>query len=212
MEEQINKWKAEFGKVYRIRMLHQDYIFRPLRMSEYHQISQQEDPVEKELIILSRGVLHPKIDLDTIPSGVAERLVLYISHVTNITEETILQKVQEKRDALGMTDDYLKWKCHLIKALNYKPEEVDAMNLDQFIEALVMAEEVLGAPLISAGSDEAELPQPDPDTSPPEENQMLPLNKGEIPGPVLETQADGTVDELRRVYAQEKKRRVVKNG
>ena len=211
MEEQIEKWKAEFGKVYRITMLRQDYIFRPLHMSEYHLVSQSEDPVEKEMIILSRGVLYPKIDLATIPSGVAERLVLYISSITNITEETILQKVQEKRDKLGISDDYLKWKCHIIKALNYKPEEVDAMNLDKFIEALVMTEEVLQAPLISVGSDEAELPPAGPDTDAPEETEILPLKKGEIPKPVLETQAAGTVDELRRVYAEEKKRRVV-NG
>lgn len=204
MEEQIKKWKAEFGKVYRITLLKQDYIFRPLRMNEFHLISQTDDPIEKEMIILHQGILYPKIDLSQIPSGVAERLVLYISQITNITEESILRKVQEKRDKLGMTDDYLKWKCHLIKTLNYKPEEVDAMNFDQFIEALVMAEEVLGAPLVTIGSDEAELPEAGPDVGPPEEQ--------EVDQVVHNAQAEQTVDDLRRVYVREKKRRVVNNG
>ncbi len=203
MEEQIAKWKAEFGKIYRVRLMNQDYIFRPLLMSEYHTVAQQDDPVEKENIILSRGVLYPPIDLSTIPSGVAERLVIYISQATNITEDTIIQKVQEKRDLLGMTDDYLKWKCHLIRTLNYKPEEVDAMSLDKFINALVMAEEVLGAPLISIGTDEDELPQVRSNTEQAEEQEVEHIEHS--------VQADQSVQELKQIYAREKKKRVV-NG
>lgn len=212
MEKQIKRWKAQYGKIYRINLLKQDYIYRSLLMGEYHHVSQQDDPVEKEKIILSCGVLHPNINLATIPSGIAERLVICISQITDITEKTIIDKVQEKRDELGLTDDYLKWKCQMIKALNYKPEEVDAMTFDQFVTALVMAEEVLGAPLVVIGQEEDELPQAPPDTAPPEEaDQVVPLEKGEVPKAVLETQADQTVDDLRRIYKREKNKRVV-NG
>ncbi len=213
MDRQIKRWKAQYGKIYRINVLKQDYIFRSLLMGEYHRVSQQDDPVEKERIILTCGVLYPNINLTTIPSGVAERLVICISQVTNITEKTITDKVQEKRDELGMTDDYLKWKCQMIKALNYKPEEIDNMTFDRFVEALVMAEEVLGAPLVAIGPEEEAMPQENPvDQKPQEEEQVVPLTKGgEIPRAVLETQADQTVKDLKLIYAREKKKRVV-NG
>ncbi len=211
MEEQIKKWKKQYGKIYSVELLGNTYIFRSLLMGEYHNVSKEDDVILKEQIILNHGVLHPlSISISNIPSGVAEKLVLYISQATGISEKSILDKVQEKRDQLGITDDYLKWKTKIIQSLNYTPDQVDSMSFDKFIESLVMAEEVLQTPLVAVGSDEAELPQSELPTGPPEEGDaVLPLNKGESPRPVLENQAAETVDQLRRVYSQEKKRRVI---
>lgn len=150
----ISSWKSKW-KVYKVDFFGEHYFFRAMNVGEFRKISLIEDMHEKERIILTKGVLWPKVSgLDNLLSGIAERLVLLISNATNITEETIIQKVGEARDRLGITDNILALQIEIVKNLNYTPDKVDEMSFDEFIDSVVLAEAVVGRPLIAGGLEE----------------------------------------------------------
>lgn len=137
-----------------------------------------DEPSEKEQFILHRAVLSHEIFLDAVPSGLAENLLLLIAKTTDISEESILQKVQASRDKLGMADDFFRWKVHIIKSLNYTPEQVDKMTIDKFLECVVLAEEVLGAPLVAVGKDDGvDVHRETPSMDQPEEIENADMNQ-----------------------------------
>lgn len=192
----IEDLKKQYGRVFKYSKDGVDYIYRPLCMGEYHHLSRIEDVAEMELKTLQYGIVSHKIKtMNDIPSGVAESLVLLISKVTNISLEVILAKVQQYRDEMGMADDYIRWKSQLIKCLNYTPEQIDSMSVDEFAKNLVMAEEVVGMPFVTMG-----------ESAPQEGSVEKSAGNEASPGP-LGPQADKTVDPLRKTYLQGKNRR-----
>lgn len=151
MEELKKKW----GKIYKAVVFGETYLYRALRIGEFREVSLIDEPEDKELAILRLGVLSPKIaSLDDLLSGVAEILIGLVSRVTDISEDTLSQKVSEARDNLGITDNVLSLEVEIIRNLNYTPDRVKGMTLDEFAEALAMAEAVAGKPLLSTGKEE----------------------------------------------------------
>jgi hypothetical protein len=170
----VQKWKKAYRHVYRTTISGEQWYYRALRMHEIRTVSMCTDQEDKELSILQYGVIHPVIkDLNSIIAGAAETLVLLISKVTDATEGSILRKVNEERDRLGMSDDYLKWKVEIIKSLNYTPEQVDGMTIDEFVRALVLSEEVQGRPLVASGDDDGTTAAQDETMAPLEENENM---------------------------------------
>lgn len=194
----IQKWKRMYGHVYKIIISGDTWYYRALRMCEIRAVSTCIDQEEKELSILKSGVLHPTVsNLNNITAGAAEALVLLISRVTDATEESILRKVSEQRDKLGMSDDYLKWKVEIIRSLNYTPEQVDEMTIDEFVGALVLAEEVQGRPLVASGEDDGTSVSQDDSMGPAEENENM------APGDA----ADASARTLRSSYLAGRRKR-----
>jgi len=151
----IEELKKKWGKVYRVVLFGDTYLFRALRIGEFRDVSLIDEPEVKELAILSRGLLSPKVTvLDDLLSGIAEFLIGVISKVTDISEDTLAQKMSEARDRLGITDNILSLEIEIIKHLNYTPDRVNDMSLVEFTEALAMAEAVAGRPLLSTGKEE----------------------------------------------------------
>jgi len=195
----IGKWKKQFKRVFKATLSGTTWYYRRLTVGEIRKISLCEDQEQKELLILQSGFLQPIIEtLNDIPAGSADSLVSLISRVTEATEENILKKISEERDRLGMSDDYLKWKVEIIKTLNYTPRDIDAMSIDEFVEALVMAEEVQGRPLVASGKDNDGPPPPQTtDMGAPEENENMSVGDA----------ASTAAVELRNKYLEGKKRR-----
>lgn len=195
----INKWKKKYKRVFKTELSGIPWYYRRLSVGEIRTISLCEDQEQKELLILQIGVIYPTIkSLNDVPAGASDNLVSLISKVTGATEENILDLVSKERDRLGMSDDYLKWKIEIIKTLNYTPKDVDNMTMDEFVEALVMAEEVQGRPLVSSGKDDGTSVQPDTNnlSSPDEIDNADP---GDI--------ANSAAAKLRTEYITNKKRR-----
>lgn len=199
--------KRLYPKLYKFRSCDQDWYFRPLNIGEYRQVSVQDEPDLKESTILSFGLVWPILSFADIPSGTAEHLVMFITQVTDINEGSVLQKVQEKRDSLGMTDDILRWKIQIVKHLNYTPDQVDAMSLDKFVESLILVEEMIGMPLVAQGEETPSAPPKDTTAQPDTLENEVPA--GTNMGSELNTMADATVDTLRSVYLDAKHRRKV---
>lgn len=207
MDIKIKEWKRKYGRVYRLFYNDEPYYFRAMNMGEFRRISLMEDMQEKELVILVNGVLYPRVtDLDDLPSGLAERLVLLISNVTNITEENIVHKVSQARDALGITDNILALQIEIIKNLNYTPDVVDNMSLDEFVRAVVLAEAVVGRPLIAGGMDDK--PQQEEtgeDTSRPgDPDQFVEVSNMKTIDE-MEGVANENANRLRKIYDRKKR-------
>lgn len=201
----INKWKKEHKRVFKVEISGNVFYYRRLTVGEIRTVSLCEDQEQKELRILKSGVLHPQINtLLDIPAGAADNLVSLISKVTEATEESILKKVSDERDRMGMTDDYLKWKVEIIKTLNYTPREIDKMTIDEFVEALVMAEEVQGRPLVASGEDDgSSISEPATKTT----DTSLPTEGVETNDPLSQDVANSLAIRLRNEYLAGKKRR-----
>ena len=196
-ESMIRKWKKMYGRVFRCVIQDDVWYYRALRLGEVRTVSMCEDQEQKELMILKCGIIHPKIeDLEGITAGAADRLVLLISGVTGADEESILKRVSDERDKLGISDDYLKWKVQIIKTLNYNPDEVDRMTMDDFVRAIVLTEEVQGRPLVSVGKDDGTTAQP------VEEEE-----EGELENVDTSTAANISERRLRARYVAEKQKK-----
>jgi hypothetical protein len=199
----ISSWKSRW-KIYKVDFFGDSYFFRAMNVGEFRKISLIEDLQEKERIILTKGVLWPKVDdLDDLLSGIAERLVLLVSNATNITEETIIQKVGEARDRLGITDNILALQIEIVKNLNYTPDKVDAMSFDEFIDAVVLAEAIVGRPLIAGGLEEPLPESPQADSPGPAPEPIELSNMKDI------RQHEGVANEnavrLREMYLRKKR-------
>lgn len=202
----IELWKRKYGKVYRTRIMGDDFYFRAMNIGEFRKISMIDDLEQKELAILSIGVLFPDVKtLDDLISGTAEKLILYISNVTNITDETMMQKVSEARDRLGITDNILSLQIEIIKCLNYTPKQVEAMSLEEFVEAVVLAEAMLGKPLIAAGKDDG---QGEPTITVDSQTQPSPVELGDMKSiDQMENVANKNAVGLRESYLRKKRMR-----
>jgi hypothetical protein len=153
----LRKVKERWGRVYKATILGAEYIFRPLRVGEYRDVSIMEDMEAKELKILSTSLLSPKVNmLDDLLSGVAELLISMITNVTDINENSLMRKVSEARDRLGITDNILGLQIEIVKNLNYTPDQVYQMDFEKFVESICLVEAMTGKPLVAA----------QPDTSP----------------------------------------------
>lgn len=183
-------------RIYRTNILGEDYVFRPLSIGEFRQVSLVEDSEEKELGILSRALVSPKVEkLDDLLSGVAECLIAAVSSVTDITEESLMRKVQEERDRLGVTDNILALELEVIRHLNYTPDRVRDMSIDEFVEAVVMAEVIAGKPLIASGGDDST--RASREAHEPAEESADPRNRAEMED-VARRSAERLIDKYRR--------------
>ena len=205
----IKEWKRRYGKVYKVVHNGDPYFFRAMNIGEFRRISLMDDMVEKEHVILTNGILWPTVrELDDLPSGLAERLVMYISNATNITEESMVRKVSEARDRLGITDNILSLQIELIKSLNYTPDVVDSMGFDEFVRAVVMAEAVLGRPLIAGSLDDSPQTQQQDDISSPGGPEPIVDVSNMKTIDEMEDVANRNADRLKRVW--QKKKRLVR--
>lgn len=150
------------NKRYRLRFHDETYIYRPLTIGEFREVSLIEDTFEKEARILAFGLVSPGTAHGDLPSGLAEALVVLISKVTDITEDRIIQEISHARDRLGITDNILTWKVEIIKHLHYTPRQVDAMTLEEFMDAIALVEVVNGGqPLVAASREDEPAPAAD---------------------------------------------------
>lgn len=200
-ESLIHFLKQRHRRVYRHWSNGSEYFYRPLSVGEFRAISLTEDLQEKENTILRKGLLHPEMDPGDLPSGVAENLVMLISKVTDITESRIIEEITAARDRLSITDNILGWKLEIIKNLHYKPEEVDAMNLPQFMDAIALVEAMVGRPLVAAGPEDAPTQEtPSTDMGAPDEIDVPDMKDTRH----MENVADANARQLRELWRKKK--------
>lgn len=101
-DEKIKELKAQYGKIYKIVLGGQEYVYRPLLRGEFKEIQEKAaatglmDPIiaaEMEEGMIRKCLVYPEsiADLDKLPAGVPAALAAYISDVSgfNVDSEPV---------------------------------------------------------------------------------------------------------------------------
>jgi hypothetical protein len=154
MDERITLWKRDYGRIFKVRISGQDYIYRTLNVGECGKVLyllHSNAMVEAEDVALG-AVLHPKINLNDIPVPVARFLSDFIIAASEIFEADGLKKVitvARKNVEQLMSNDFTQWKLALLSVFpGYSFDDLDRMPVQKFFDLIILAEEFSGKSFI----------------------------------------------------------------
>lgn len=89
-DEQIAKWKKEFGKVYKTTVSGEDYVWRTLRRKEYIEIMGQDLDLDiSEKLYMRQEKMAKKVLL--YPTNIEEQIEQSAGLATTLSDEIILK-------------------------------------------------------------------------------------------------------------------------
>jgi hypothetical protein len=150
----LSRWKDTYGAIYKVGILGNTYIIRPLTESEFKQLWGGASTLERENrnFISTTGtvesaVLDPsdvitQLENNQLPGGLADALcsaILQVSQFSN--NDTIEKKLREYRstteEVINILKDYI-----IAAELGYTLKDLENMTLDKICELTAHAEQV----------------------------------------------------------------------
>ena len=149
LAELIDSKKKLYGKVFSVPLDHStDCIFRPLTVSEYENIEQNESlsSADAEDLIVSACVFWPEdFNLDSFPAGVISSLseeILEKSHLSDISiAEQVLIKYREKSNTI--TNIMKSTILALHDVFEMTASEIGQLTFEQLCEKVTLAEQII---------------------------------------------------------------------
>lgn len=159
-QQQLLKWKKEYGTIYQGGTEEYFYCFRPLTVNEYLVLAvdaeqfDEADALEAEDLIVETCLLYPSLDeYGSWPAGLAASLVEAIITSSGWgDEEDMVNRFSRYQEEL---QSFLtQFKIVIMAAeMGYSWDELDDMSVDRIVELVASANEILVVKAsIAAGS------------------------------------------------------------
>lgn len=146
-QEDIKRWKEEYGRIFSVHLVGIDFIFHALSYDQYEEFERRlenEGATEAEEHILSSGLLHPlDVDFDSQPAGVVSTLaeeILDISGFSNpeSAKEILEAKREEVEEVWGLMKSFV-----LATMPTYREEELNDLTFSEMAYKVALAESII---------------------------------------------------------------------
>jgi len=156
MDEKIKCWKQQYGRIFRVKIQGQYYIYRTLNIRECDRVFsllRQNKTVEAEDVALNAVLFPDGFNPGKTPIQLTRLLADFVLEFSDIFKPDGLKSVLEiARNNLNqfMQDDFSQWKLAILSIFpGYTLSTLNAMSVQEFFNLLVLAEDYSGKKLIN---------------------------------------------------------------
>lgn len=150
--KRLFEWKATFGTVYYIKIAGSEYIFRPLKKSEYLSMLALQGSMDMDSsdILLSECLLYPEYDIEKFDSklaGEVDSLVKCIDYVSGFSDtENFAKTMDVVRDSLGTLENQIAILiCKAFPQLTLS--DINKLTYEDLIRYVAISESILDVKL-----------------------------------------------------------------
>lgn len=140
----INKLTKQYDSLFFVELDEQLFIYRTINRKEYKDILRADiDDLEKQDQICKTCILYPEnFNIDDCDGGIPQQLYKEIIEKSCILIEDMILLIEMNREEMDLLDNQMS--CVIAEAFpSYKLEEIESMDMIQFIKLFTRAEWIL---------------------------------------------------------------------